>query len=190
MTCVGSNMVSGADATRLLSARKPSKIHHTHLHQTKTEKKNDNKSNYEKQTTITNVHYVNNTWYVPCVHVCVHVRACACTCTCVCGCTRVLPSPSVLDASLHHSVQTLKKKHTHKNVSTPRWTHLFDRALRLSLAVLLLEPLQVWEIGLVDEVHQGPQLFLDVLHGGSGHEDAVLVGVDAHAVVHHLLKAA
>lgn len=60
---------------------------------------------------------------------------------------------------------------------------------RLTLAVLILEPLQVREVGLVDEIHQGPQLFLDVLHRRARHEHSVLVRVDGGADVHYLRRA-
>lgn len=59
---------------------------------------------------------------------------------------------------------------------------------RLALAVLVLETLQIREVGRVDEIHQGPQLFLDVLHRGARHEHAVLVRVDSRADVHHLSR--
>lgn len=57
---------------------------------------------------------------------------------------------------------------------------------RFTLAVLILESLEVREIGLVNEVHQRPQLLLDVLHRCPRHQNAVLVRVDTHTVVHNL----
>lgn len=65
-------------------------------------------------------------------------------------------------------------------------SHLFHLMPRLSLAVLIQEPLQIREVGLVDEVHQGPELFLDVLHRRPRHEHTVLVCMDARPIVHDL----